>query len=313
MRGWLLLAIAACGTSSAIPPPIDASPYPLDAPDHAGAGNGGGKLDDLRFAVVGDTRPVNLDDTANYPTDIVKQIWMDVEADAPHVAFAVSTGDYMFASTGGSEQEPQLDLYLGARMSFNGIVYAAMGNHECNGYTNSNCGPGNSEGQPKNYDVFMAKLVAPLGESLPYYIERFAATDGSWSAKLIAIAANAWDGRQSAWLETALREPSTYTFVLRHEGHDSTTAPGVLPTAEILAKYPLTMLVVGHTHAYIHYPAYREIVVGNGGAPLTSSTNYGYVIVARNPDGTITATSREYGTHALVDQFTVKADGSLVQ
>ena len=312
MRRLPLIALVACGSSSPVVPPIDAPAGPLDAPDHAGAGNGGGKLDDLRFAVVGDTRPVNLDDTANYPTDIVKQIWTDVEAEVPHVAFAVSTGDYMFASTGGNEQDAQLDLYLGARMSFHGIAYAALGNHECNGYTSSNCGPGNTDGQPKNYVSFMTKLLGPIGEPLPYFIERFAATDGSWSAKLISIAANAWDSRQAIWLETALREPSTYTFVLRHEGHTSTTGPGVLPSAEILAKYPLTMLIVGHTHAYIHYPAYREIVVGNGGAPLTSSTNYGYVIVARAADGSIGVSSREYGTRALVDQFSVKADGSLV-
>src|SRR5262249_22531100 len=62
-----------------------------------GAGNGGGTLDELRFAVIGDTRPANLDDTANYPGDVVRQIWTAVEAEAPHPPFAVTTGDYMFA------------------------------------------------------------------------------------------------------------------------------------------------------------------------------------------------------------------------
>ena len=303
----VLGAAGACSATTA-PVAIDAS-TPLDAPTHPGAGNGGGTLDELRFAVVGDTRPVNLDDTANYPTAIIRQIWTDVEAEVPHAAFAVSTGDYIFASTGGHEQDPQLDLYLAARMAFHGVVYAAMGNHECNGYTSSNCGPGNSEGQPANFVSFMAKLVAPLDEPLPYFVERFAAADRSWSAKLVVIAANAWDPAQDAWLERALSEPSTYTFVLRHEGHDATTAPGTLPSTIILARHAVTLLIVGHTHAYRHYAAYREIVVGNGGAPLTSSTNYGYVIVARNPDGTIGVTSREYMTHALVEQFTVKPDG----
>ena len=117
MRRLLLVgALAACESSSKVTP-LDAS-MPLDAPDRPGAGNGGGKLDDLRFAVVGDTRPANLDDTANYPTAIVQQIWTDVEAEVPHVAFAITTGDYMFASTGGQEAAPQLDLYLGARMAF---------------------------------------------------------------------------------------------------------------------------------------------------------------------------------------------------
>lgn len=307
---WTALVLAACGTKGVAPADIDAG-MPLDAPTHAGAGNGGGTLTDLRFAVVGDTRPVNLDDTANYPTDIVRQIWSDVEADAPHVQFAVSTGDYMFASTDGHEQDAQLDLYLGARMSFEGVVYPALGNHECNGYTNSNCGVVGGNGTPRNFTAFIDKLLAPIGETSPYYVERFAAADGSWTAKLVAIAANSWDDGQAAWLERALSEPTTYTFALRHEGHDATTAPGTLASAEILARHPLTLLIVGHTHAYRHYSAWREIIVGNGGAPLTSSTNYGYVIVARDPAGTMTVTSREYMTHALVEQFTVNADGSL--
>ena len=69
------------------------------------------------------------------------------------------------------------------------------------------------------------------------------------------------------------------------------------------------MLIAGHTHSYGHVPAYREIIVGNGGAPLTSSTNYGYVIIARQPDGTLQATSYDYMTHAIVEQFSVDAGG----
>ena len=301
----VLTACTANGSSPAIP---DAH-LPLDAPARLGAGNGGGLVDDLRFAVVGDTRPANLDDTANYPTAIVRQIWTDVEAEVPHPAFAVTTGDYMFASTDHAEQGPQLDLYLGARAAFHGIVYPTLGNHECDGYTKSNCGPSGVTGEPANYLVYMSRMVEPLDELRPYYVERFAATDSNWTAKFVFIAANAWNKDQAAWLEQTLSEPTTYTFVMRHEAHDSPTAPGVGPTTLILAKHPLTMLIVGHTHAYRHVPAYREIIVGNGGAPLTSSTNYGYVIVARNPDGTIGVTSYDYLSHAVVEQFVVKPDG----
>ena len=64
-----------------------------------------------------------------------------------------------------------------------------------------------------------------------------------------------------------------------------------------------------HTHTYRHVPAYREIIVGNGGAPLTSGTNFGYVIVARQPDGTLDITSKDYQTLALIDHFAVTANG----
>lgn len=307
-------AAAACttnGQNQPPPPPPDPA-LPLDAPTHAGAGPGGGTLTDLRFAVVGDTRPANIDDTAHYPTDIVGAIWTDVEQEQPHPQFAVTTGDYMFASTTGHEQGPQLDLYLGARAAYTGVVYPAIGNHECTGYTVSNCGPAGADLEPPNYTVYLEKMVQPIGEQLPYFTERFAAADKSWTAKFVFVAANAWDRAQESWLEQQLSEPSTYTFIVRHEPSQSDTAPGVGPSDQIIIKHPYTMLITGHTHSYRHIPAYRTIIVGNGGAPLTSDVNYGYVIIARQPDGTIGVTSYDYETRAVVDQFAVTADGLAV-
>ena len=306
----VFLLVAACRS---VEPPQPAQPpdawLPLDAPATRGAGNGGGLIDELRFAVIGDTRPANLDDTAHYPTAIVGQIWAAVEAETPHPAFAVTTGDYMFASTAGHEQMPQLDAYLGARAAYHGMVYPAIGNHECNGYTNSNCGPGAATGLPANYTTYLQRMIEPIGEHQPYFIERFAATDGSWTAKFVFIAANAWSSTQESWLDGALSEPTTYTFVVRHEPHYSDTAPGVTPSAAILAKHPMTLMITGHTHSYEHIPAYREIIVGNGGAPLTSGMNYGYVIIARGADGNLTVTSYDYATRDVVDQFAITAIG----
>ena len=292
MRRLLLLALAACRSTDV---KVDAA-----VPDAAPM-----QLSELRFAVVGDTRPANIDDTANYPTDIVRQIWTDVEAEAP--PFAVTTGDYIFASTTGDQVGPQFDLYLGARTAYSGMVYPTMGNHECTGYTASNCGPGGKDGSPPNYQQFLSKMIFPLGETKPYYVKRFAGPD--WTAKFVFVAGNAWTDEQGLWLERVLSEDTTYTFVVRHEPHYSDTAPGVDPSTLILAKHPLTMLITGHTHSYVHVPAYREIIVGNGGAPLTSSTNYGYAIIARQPDGTLQATSYDYMSHAIVEQFSVTPAG----
>jgi hypothetical protein len=308
VRVLAVICLAACARTPRSEAPADAY-IDLDAPDHLGAGPGGGLLPELRFAVVGDTRPAAPDDTANYPTDVVHQIWTDVEAEMPHPPFAVTTGDYMFAST-LANVDAQLDLYLGARAAYSGIVYPTMGNHECNGLTTSNCGPGGST--TPNYQEFLARMIQPLGETRAYYAERFAATDGSWTAKFVFVAANAWNQTQAAWLDAVLGEPSTYTFVVRHEPHYSDPAPGVDPSQQILARHPLTMLITGHTHLYEHQPDYHEIIVGNGGAPLTSSTNYGYVIIVRQADGTVQETAYDYMSHAVVDQFTVGADGLLI-
>jgi hypothetical protein len=77
-------------------------------------------MNDLRFAIVGDTRPPSPDDTANYPIGIITTIYQDIEAEAPKVPFVISTGDYMFANTYGSQQQPQLNKYLQARSSYSG-------------------------------------------------------------------------------------------------------------------------------------------------------------------------------------------------
>ena len=307
MRGVVVIALLAACRDPSEHFGIDAY-VDLDAPAHAGAGPGGGLLDELRFAVVGDTRPASIDDTSGYPSDIAAQIWTDVQTEAP--PFAITTGDYIYASTDGAEAGPQLELYLAARAAYGGLVYPALGNHECTGFTASNCGPGNTDGQPSNYTEYLAHMLPPIGETRPYFVERFAATDGSWSAKLVFVAANAWTAAQRVWLDQMLAEPTTYTFVVRHEPDDATSAPGVRPSQQVIATHPVTMLIVGHAHTYRHVAASREIVVGNGGAPLSTGSNYGYVIVARQPDGSLQITSYDYATHAVVDQFAIAANGA---
>ncbi len=219
------------------PPPDANTPPPVD----------GGPASGFRFAIVGDTRPPVIDDTSGYPTAIITKIWSDVEALSPRPDFAVSTGDYMFASTSGSQAAPQLDKYLGARMHFTGTVYAA---------------------------------------------------------------GNAWTSTQATWLAQALSEPTTYTFVIRHESNTATTAPGVSPSKAIIDAHPLTLLIVGHAHTYQHLPSDHEVISGNGGAPLTTGSNYGYATVERRADGVIEFKEYDYQTNAVVDSWAVHADGS---
>src|SRR5262249_32495700 len=151
-------------------------------------------VDELFFAVVGDTRPPVSDDTAGYPTDVITRIWQDVQAESPRPPFAVTTGDYMYASTHGSEQAPQLDLYFQARAAYSGPVYAAIGNHECTTATASNCGTGTLNGGQvyqitRNYSTFIDRFIRPLGITKPWYTLRVQAANGSWTAKVVVIAA----------------------------------------------------------------------------------------------------------------------------
>ncbi len=276
--------------------------------DGSGSGSGSSSTAAFKFGIVGDTRPANEDDTTNYPTAVITKIWQDVAG--ANVQFAISTGDYMFASTTGSQQNPQLDLYLGARAQYTGTVYPAMGNHECTGATASNCGSGTTDGVTKNYSAFMTRMIQPLGFSDPYYVVNVNDPNGQWTAKLVVIAGNAWTSAQSSWLDAALSVPTTYTFVVRHEGIDATTAPGVSPSDTIIAKHPYTLLIVGHTHTYRHYASDHELINGNGGAPLTSGTNYGYGVLDRRTDGTIEFTEHDYQTNAITDTWAVTPTGT---
>jgi hypothetical protein len=263
-------------------------------------GAAGGSVSRLFFAVVGDTRPASEDDTSGYPTTIIEKIFTDVAALTPQPSFIVSTGDYQFASTTGSESLPQIELYLSARAKFPGVQFPAMGNHECNGYTASNCGSGNTDGVTPNYTNFMSKLLSGISTS-PYYAIKVNATDGSWTSKFVFIAANAWDSTQESWLDSTLATSTTYTFVIRHEANEASTAPGTTPSEAIVTKHPLTLEICGHTHTYSH--SGNRIVFGNGGAPMTGSGDFGFGTIQQRSDGAIVVDDVDYQTGAADPSF----------
>jgi hypothetical protein len=153
-------------------------------------------------------------------------------------------------------------------------------------------------------------MLGPINQTEPYYSETVSAPDGSWSAKLVFIACNAWTTAQGTWLTSQLAMPTTYTFVVRHESAADMSGTKCSASQTTIDKYPLTLLVVGHTHEYSHEKSEKELINGIGGAPLTSGTDYGYTIVSRNSDGTLGVTTYDYATHATIDAFTIKADGT---
>ncbi len=272
-------------------------------------GVSGGTASRLYFGIVGDTRPANIDNTSGYPTTIISKIYRDLAGLNPQPLFVVTSGDYMFATPGRGTAAPQMDLYLTAQQQFKGTAFAAMGNHECTGATDSNCASSPTE----NMNVFMSQMLAPLGVKKPYYAVTVNATDSSWTSKLVFIAANAWDSTHSSWLDSTLAQPTTYTFIVRHEPSEANTAPGVSPSDAIIRNHPYTLLIAGHTHNYSHNTSNpREIVVGNGGAPLTGSSSYGFGLVQQLTDGTVQVDVLDYQSLNFDPSFRFKVhpDGS---
>jgi hypothetical protein len=190
---------------------------------------------------------------------------------------------------------------MAARALYSGVTFPAMGNHECTGATASNCGPGSTDGTTTNYDNFIKTMLSPIGQTNPYYSVNINSTSGTWTSKFVFIAGNAWDSTQSSWLSTTLAVSTTYTFVIRHEATEADTAPGVSPSDSIIAKYPLTLEINGHTHTY-EWSDTNKVIVGNGGAPLTGSGDYGYALIQQQSDGDITVD--------MIDYMSGKADSS---
>jgi hypothetical protein len=269
--------------------------------DAGGIGPNGGVVTSLYFAVVGDTRPANQDDTPNYPTQIIDQIFRDLEAMSPKPQFVLSTGDYMFADPSGTQGAAQVHLYVQSATKFSNILFPVMGNQECTGSTSSNC-----SGSPtNNYNAYLSGLVTPLGKSEPYYSVPITASDGSWSAKLIVLACNAWDSTQAAWFSTQLGTATTYTFVSRHEPSSAANAPCVSTTDSMLSQTSYDLLITGHSHTFDH-PTNQEIIVGNGGAPISGPVDYGYATIQQQPGGGFLVTEYDYLTAAPVTSFTVQ-------
>lgn len=304
-------------TNKCQPPPPSCDPadggaaFDGGGPVTGSVGPNGGTLSRLLFGVVGDTRPASIDDTGAYPTAIIEKIYTSIQALGARPPFVVSTGDYNFASTASGEADAQMALYMGARAKYSGAFFPAMGNHECTGATASNCGPGSANGTTNNYAAFLTRMLGPIGKTEPYYSINVNAMDSSWTAKLVFIAANAWSPAQATWLDTTMAVPTTYTIVIRHEPLDTTQAPGVSPSEAIMNRHPYTLSLVGHTHTYQHFSG-REALVGNGGAPLSSSKDYGFAIVSQRPDLALQVDMVNYMTGFMDARFhfVVKPDGS---
>jgi hypothetical protein len=288
-------------------------------PPNAGAvGPAGGTLQTLSFAVVGATLPPVADDTASYPTTIISAIWRDVQDFSPRPAFAVTTGEYMFANPNHrpSQAAPQLDLYLRARANYQGTVFPVMSGHECTSALESNCGDGNANGVTSNYSAYLAKLLQPIAKQSPYYAVRVSSTSKLWTAKFVFIACNAWDAKQAKWLVEELRQPTTYTFIVRNEPmRTAERAPclignGWMNADATIGEHPYTLLITGHTHTASRVLANKEIIVGNGGAPLASGS-YGYAIVQQMPNSNVGVSF--YDVNNVLDQhFVVDPSGSPV-
>jgi hypothetical protein len=266
-------------------------------------GPNGGAVDRLSFAVWGDSRPPQVNDTTGYPSAILSSIAQ--RANATDAEFALTSGDYMFANT-ASAVSGQVPLLLAAEQPFTKFIFRAMGNHECTGASASNCPNGT---ETPNVRAYLMDLV-PFTQT-PYYSFRVDTSLGM--AKFVVIAANAWSSTQQSWLDATLSQATTYTFVVRHEALGNNQAPGAPPSDTIIAAHPLTLAFYGHTHEYSHIAA-NHVISGNGGAPLRiSGAYYGFLHVTQRADGNIQVQEIRETDGSIADTWAVSPTGAAVQ
>jgi hypothetical protein len=278
----------------------------------------GGSIPTLLFAVVGDTRPQKEGDTATYPTALITEIFSNIQSTSPLPQFVIATGDYAYCSDTDCAAQTANYITAATAPNFTNQVFLAMGNHECNGDTDSNCAPDNYEsvsGPTANYTNFFNMLGTfgvnsttqpTLATGNPYYEVDVSSSDSTnpWTARFVMIAANAWDSGQSTWLTNVMKTTGfTYTFVVRHEsyqddGEATSDQPGDQGASDtIIDQYPYTMLLVGHSHEYLHTTSGNgqvELIVGNGGAETSGPA--GYVICSQLSGGNISCQPYASGT-----------------
>jgi hypothetical protein len=246
----------------------------------------GGTVSLLHFAVTGDTRPPNCEDTSGYPSPVIQGI-----ADAfqsKNAQFVVDLGDHMYVCNNSlSTAQAQMNLYMQAVHRFTGTWFMTMGNHEC---TSGPCLIGSSNA---NYKAFMSAL-APIS-SKPYY--SFNVHTSAGLATFVVIADNGWDSAQSSWLSTTLSQADTnakYTFVFRHHPEGDTSVSTNPTSMALIRQHKFAMFITGHTHTYHHMTTDngRDLVLGLGGAPLIAAgaTYNGYAVIDQQASGNLQVT-----------------------
>ncbi len=257
---------------------------------------------DIYFAAFGDTRPASSG--ASYPA-VTGTIFGEISGHNPHHVFVV--GDYIEHNT--SQFTDFLNL-MHKNYKASGPVHFVVGNHEA---------------------AYLSAYQSQMAEGLMNGKMYYAIQDTAQNAKYVVIADDAWDATQKAYIQAALAKPTKYTFVFRH--HPSVISAGssshfqAMPAVdsqyataqdEILAVITAgnpTLVIEGHSHFFGTTKRKwtdanghsREIIVGNGGAPLSPDqpgyppNYYGYTIFQVLPSGNVAIVAYDASSNQPVE------------
>ncbi len=269
----------------------------------------GGTVQRLWFAVTGDTRPGDCDETDRYPTETITTIARAMKG--LHVQFGLDLGDHMFVCDGSAAAaRTQMQNYMGAIAQGPSTFWMTMGNHECGHLRKwGGCTPGTPG--DANFDAYMQALGRPM----PWYAIDVRTSQGL--ARFVFVADDAWCEAQRDWLERVLADADAharYTIVLRHHPMSGPRA-GYGDIAQAILRHKYTLILTAHLHTYRHDPGElsgRTAIVGVGGGPSDSPPGFGTVL--QNKDGTLTFVMRDLAGNPVGEPWTVAPqEGPAVQ
>jgi hypothetical protein len=79
--------------------------------------------------------------------------------------------------------------------------------------------------------------------------------------------------------------------------------PCVSEMDSLLRSSTYDLFIVGHSHTFSH--SGQQVIIGNGGAPITGGVNYGFATVQQQASGFL-VTQYDYMTAMPVNSFTVQ-------
>ena len=79
--------------------------------------------------------------------------------------------------------------------------------------------------------------------------------------------------------------------------------PVTLPHDAVIGQHPYNLLLVGHAHSFSHYQ--HQVTVGNGGAPISGSTPFGFATVELLPGLGFRISQYDYATGLPINTFMI--------
>ena len=187
---------------------------------------------------------------------------------------------------------------------FGGTWFMTEGNHECMGSGSGYCPTGSSN---VNFQAFLQAL-APVS-STPYYSVNVQTSLGL--ATFVIVADNSFDSAQQTWLESTLTTADAnakYTIIAKHHPEGDTSVAANSTIMSIIRSHKFALLLTGHSHEYRHQTtdSGRDLVLGNGGAPLISAGTFnGYGVIDEQSNGQLQVSIFDVQSGAMQDQWSV--------